>query len=765
MVAELPGSTTSNSWDSCLLSGSIQTLQSWPDSSEAVDSLPPGDVGSTAFGNWDHLPWSDTTEASQYSHHTALDGFNWLESTESFDPLPSLVNENNAELQVGEHLLVNPASGILTQSQFIQQQNATYEGEVSGMDGAISDLLAEAQDMEESQSSGSRSRRRNHLGCVTRITASNYPKSPWSLTQGALSPFSIDQNLPKSFHRQMTSSNLFKIYHDVLEHHLSCWLVEMTCPYRQSPDSTSVAALAPEWETSWTNRILQRTIKLDNVAQSCKVLHMTPSQQKTASNALKLAVLAFATQWAQGSARASRGYSDSSQKEDSDKSTPNSGEDFDRTLQQYFWIHAHRALQDAAEIDSYQVACAEIIFSMAQRPWHSVHQGQTENEFQYWPSIRSQVQYIIEKDGPPIYAERAARRMHTLKARCDSMNNGFRSRDKQLNHGIAAMAREDRDTIGLLYWLAIMFDTVAATMYERPIVVVDEECRYDIQRDCGSCNGPTGSYRWNYEVFLRTGSGVSHRTHWPCSYEEAAKDVMVSGPVKVLLFRHVSYLQNALRQAAPNHQLEDIIFNAALIYDYWNRKHGAFFKELVQDFPNVPQRIRGWFICISAHWHLAVLMLADVIEFIDDNDLGLDHAKDERVATEMVARLRENSTWELSGLGNVATLPSYLDVPPESPEFHHALNDGTILTEPWTMILIRAFSKASVLFLEEAENMRDARGTSTFVVGFKEKLQEAENCIKILWLLGKKSDMARGLAEALQHAMINMRTGFIWHMM
>ncbi|KAF5976137.1 hypothetical protein FBULB1_7075 [Fusarium bulbicola] len=755
-VAELHHSTSCNGWDVGKPCGSIQATQYWPDYSEASYSLPPRDIGTTAFGNWDNISWSDTTQASQISHVTALDDFGWLHSTESLDPLPADVNQNNGELQVGQHLLANPA-----QSQFIQEQGASSQCELSGFDCTVSDFLAEAEFGEESQSTGSRPRACSQLDGITRTTSQNLSTSPWSLTQGALSPFSIDQSLSNSFHRHLTSSNLVRIYHDVLEHHLSCWLVEMTCPYRQSLDSTSVAALAPEWKTSWTNRILQRTVRLDNIANLYKVLDMTPSEQKAASNALKLAVLAFATQWAQGSTRASRRYSDSSRKGASDTSE----DEFDRTLQRYFWNNAHRALQNVIEVDSYQVACAEIIFSMAQRPWHIARQAESENELQSWPSIRSQVQHIIHKDGPPTYAERAARRMHALKARCDSINKGFRSKDKQLNHGIAAMAREDRDTIGLLYWLAIMFDTVAAAMYERPIVVVDEECRYDVQRDVESCNGATGSYRWNYEVFLRTDSETCHRTQWPCSYEEAAKDIMKSGPVKVLLFRHVSYLQSALRQSAPGRQLEDIIFNAALIYDYWNRRHGVFFKEMVQDFPNVPQRIRGWFICISAHWHLAVLMLADVIEFIDDNDMGLEDAKNKRLATGMVARMRENSILELAGLGNVATIPSYVDAPPESPEFHPALNDGTILTEPWTMILIRAFSKASVLSLEEAENMRDARGTSTFIIGFKNKLQEAESCIKALCLLGKKSDMAGDLAEALQHAMINVRTGFIWHMM
>jgi hypothetical protein len=311
-----------------------------------------------------------------------------------------------------------------------------------------------------------------------------------------------------------------------------------------------------------------------------------------------------------------------------------------------------------------------------------------------------------------------------------------------------------------------MFDTVAASMYERPVVVTDEECRYEVQRDVVPLCDTGLPYRWDYEIFLQTSGEVSYRTSWPCSYARAAEDVTRSAPVKVLLFRHVSYLQNALRKSSTPHQLEDIIFNTMLIYDYWNRTHGLFFKELVQDFANVPQRIRGWFICISAHWHLAVLMLADLLDFIDQNNLGLEGARNERSALCMIARLREDSCRELSDLGHVATLPTYLSTPSEdSPEFHHAVTEGTILTEPWTMILIRAFSQASVFFLERAKGLCDFRATSGFVCEFKTSLKEAENCIKALWLLGKKSDMAWDLAEALQQALRGLQNGFVRHIM
>ncbi|KAK0390749.1 hypothetical protein NLU13_0252 [Sarocladium strictum] len=725
------------------------------DSNTPVDALAPVHQG--------YSPESGSSSDMEQWRWAEWHRFNIATCEETFDQLP-VDDVYNGVGFLDDGLL--PIGDTSPSDDLTQDLPPGIDAAVSseGSDCVASDIFT-AESSRESGRVRYSMAENDHLGHASTVNTSHFQGSSWGQNHGALSPFSIDQRVSASFHREMTSSNLMQIYHDVLEHHLSCWLAEMTCPYRQSSESAAVVRATPEWGTAWTNRILQRTVRLDKVAQSCKLIFMTRSEQKAASNALHSAVLAFATQWAQGSVRSRRRYSTTSQEFSHSGMAPDSMEEFDRTLQHHFWSQTHRALEKVTEIDCYQVACAEIIFSLAQRPWKSRPPGESGFETPSAHSIRAQVQSIIEKDGPPIYSERAARRLHILKFRCDSYQKGLGLKNRNVDHGIASMAREDRDTIGLLYWLAIMFDTVAASMYERPVVVVDEECRYEVQRDLSTFRDTNRPYRWDYEIFMQRSGEITNRTYWPCSYERAAEDVTKSAPVKVLLFRHVSYLQNALRQSAPAHQIEDIIFNTMLIYDYWNRTHGAFFKELVQDFSNVPQRIRGWFICISAHWHLAALLLADLLEFVDENNCGLQGAKHERKALSVSAKLRDDSCGELSDLGNVATLPTYLAMPQDSPEFHHAVTEGTILTEPWTMILIRAFSKASLFFLDRAETLCETRNTLSFIREFKQDLQKAENCIKVLWLLGKKSDMAWELAETLQQAMRRLQNGFVWHVM
>ena len=71
-----------------------------------------------------------------------------------------------------------------------------------------------------------------------------------------------------------------------------------------------------------------------------------------------------------------------------------------------------------------------------------------------------------------------------------------------------------------------------------------------------------------------------------------------------------------------------------------------------------------------------------------------------------------------------------------------------ILTEPWTIILIRAFSKTAIYWMGEANDLKVFEDSGE--VG--EKLAQAEECIRALWILGKKSDSARRCAEVLSGA-------------
>ncbi|KAJ5165283.1 uncharacterized protein N7500_007113 [Penicillium coprophilum] len=604
-------------------------------------------------------------------------------------------------------------------------------------------------------------------------TSLNQQPSHWNSSQRSLSPFSIDQQMINTSNCSLASANLLQIYNDVLEHNLSCWLNDMTCPYE--PGSRDTPRLVPEWGSSRSNMIYQRTIRLDRVAQSCKLLQLTRAEDQAASRALHLAMMAFATQWAQGSRRHRENYPARLLDDGEEDTDHGIAEEFDRILQHHLWDLAHRALQQVSDLESYRVACAELIFGLIQQPWNTSNgspRDRTQDHGRKFAidAVLSTINQIMDKEGPPIYMERAARKMHALKYRSDTLKKGLSklhgSRETG-NQGIEALSSDDRGTIGLLYWLAIMSDTLSSSMNERPVVVLDQDCDHEGQKDiqkAGLMDTPAGRTRWNPELFLQGNFKEMRQTHWPCSYEAAAEDIIKSAPVKVLFFRHLSYIQNAIRKSASEDQIEEILHMTTLLYEYWNRTHGAFFSELVQNYRDVPQRIQGWFLCISAHWHLAALMLADLLDFIDENSLGMEDATHIRLTSQAAKKMRIHSARELSHLARVGTMPinnGNSRVVPQMPEFHHAVNEGTLLTEPWTMILIRAFAKACLVFLGELDESFHYSGTTLGHNGheLEQNMDQAENCIKGLWLLGKKSDMAREIAGALSLALKEIRNG------
>ncbi|KAK1241952.1 hypothetical protein MKX07_007775 [Trichoderma sp. CBMAI-0711] len=508
----------------------------------------------------------------------------------------------------------------------------------------------------------------------------------------SLSRFSVDQEMMSHTNSQLISTNLLQIYHDVLEHNLSCWLTEINNPLTTQSrhgDAEKRAGLVREWGTAWSNRIYTRAIQLDRESISANLVRLTPAQDASVTNALHLAIMAFATQWAQGSHRQRERYPTTSTS--SGDESDGFAEEFDRSLQHQIWAQAKRALQDVDELESYRVALAELIFGLTQKAWN--HEpgdrdfGGTTNIRSRGVGLESEVKArlgdIMSREGPPIYMERAARKVQTLQARYNAGLRGIGS-SVVINNGVEAAgnsqffsSKENKETAGLLYWFAVMFDTVSSSMNERPVVVPDEDIpRYTDEDlpDTATEDDTPPQGRWDVGSFVHDDvENPAYKPTWPCPYEDAAKAVTKAAPVKVLLFRHLS--------------------------------------ELMLDVDSVPERIRSWFFCISCHWNLAALMIADLVAFVDDNNLGTDI--ETRARTEV--------------------------------------NEGTILTEPWTMILIRAFSMASAILLGEAdEALRHGAAQLGYTGGhFEETLDKVINCIKALWHLGKKSDMARKAADFL----------------
>lgn len=514
----------------------------------------------------------------------------------------------------------------------------------------------------------------------------------------------------------------------------------------------------PKWGTAWSNRIYRRVVHLDKVARASGMVNITRTESRAASRALNLVIMAFATQWSQNNSQGHRhpmSPADTYQPRDF---ADQIADEFEQNLQLSVWEQAKKALQDVSEVESYRVVYAEMIFGLTQRPCandqHLDELGSQCSATASTKAIVPMVMKLLSQDGPPIFLERAARKMHTLKYNFESNETGFMetSHAYQSHRGTLHIDMEERSTIGLLYWLAVMFDTVSASMNERPIALGDEECQHDAVHEGVSKPEIQKSHlRWDIDLFPQDDPDT---LHWPCPEGLAAAAVTRSAPIKVLLFRHVSYLQNALGRK-HYHLVEDIIQSTITTYRYWNSTYGALFRDLVKDYDSVPPRLKSWFICIAIPWHLAALMLSELIDFVDKHNLGSAQHGRSRQEASMTMRIRQSSAIELSDLARV-TAPlrdweTQVVTAQQLPDFHFAVNEGPLLTEPWTVLLVRAFTKAALFHFGVAEDLKQHDWA---VLGhgsddLQQSTKRAEYCTKALWSLGKKSRMAKDIAEVL----------------
>ncbi|CAK7269914.1 hypothetical protein SEPCBS57363_003838 [Sporothrix epigloea] len=693
---------------------------------------------------------------------------------------------------------------------------------------------------------------------------------PYSAMVSPSSHNALEFQIATRINNDTISEGLLQIYHDVLEHNLTCWITEETCPYNvwarppkqkvvrllgNNGDAQTVAVggrrtwsphsdYQQQFGPTWSNRVYRRVMELDKKAQGAKIMRLTVDQNRRSQKTLHLAIMAFATQWAQGSQRQRETYA-------AGFATMNGAttNEFDRNIQRSLWQQARQALQDCADIECYRVVCAELIFSITQRPWEESEFAELElttsstacgddllpsesdvntqraQARRRRDAILGKLDEVISKDGPPIFVERAARKMHALKSKFDDYQLGFlgeTAQGKRKRHsGQGAhdftdlmsphLASEESQTVGLLFWLAVMFDTISASMTGRPVVLADDESQHEAAEHDAvfsdrvyasttgldgntesisladiaqtmhshsnshsgsngvnptnfSTNFPSGkkNNRWRIDLFIQDDPSRQSTTqsyHFPCPYDDAARVVTRCAPVKVLLYRQVLYLQSMLRKPYVHKgtPIEEVIQETLMVHRYWNLTYGDFFCELIQHYSVVPTRIRGWFVCLLAHWHLGALLMADLVDAIDENRIGDDASRVLRINAGTVESIRRSSALQLADLARVATpLMANADSDPSMPDFHYAVREGTILTEPWTILLIRAFSKASVIHLHAADDIRDQHLADLLVVedeASRKSLQLCEECIQALWYLGKKSDMARNVAVVLSRAM------------
>ncbi|KAK4953229.1 hypothetical protein LTR10_008935 [Elasticomyces elasticus] len=576
------------------------------------------------------------------------------------------------------------------------------------------------------------------------------------LPERSASPFT-SHFLTEESNRLTIKTGLVKIYHDSMEGALSCWLTERNCPYSAAAfDGTNV------WGANWANRIVTRVCDLDRAYSMTG--SVSASGQQQATKVLNAVVMAFASQWSQSSESFSvhverTPFSDHNRGNLADLDV----DDFGRNMQTTLWHQASRALFEASENMSFRVILAGIIFSLTQRPMDSVHMQSCGSA---QTTDLALLFDILNHDGPPIALDIALRKLQDHQRRFaddgNASSSGLRTSPARLQ-----LSGAHKQTFGLLYWLAVMFDTLSAAVNRRQFAVsdIDSASIYTdteattvsennpIHIDGGSSNivSASGVDLWG-TYFLhqhsRTGDVRKQHVRWPCSYTDAASCLADAAPVKVLLFRRVAQLQNLSYSHRSAVAVENGIEAVMAVYDHWNSSYVHFVDDCIRHHEDLPARIQSWYILLAGHWSLAVFILADLIEKLDNAGRTTPSNRCSRQSVNTVGTLRAGSAFIVSELGRCSQSADD-EMSFAKTDFHHAVNKAALLTEPWTMVLVRSFGYAGAFWARKVSPDSGQVYCDMESCMVKERLRY---CIGALTLLGKKSDMARCAAQVLQQA-------------
>lgn len=676
-------------------------------------------------------------------------------------------------------------------------------------------------------------------------------------------------NLAQDYARSTMTQNLLRIYHDSMENALSCWLTERTCPYssvlRQNirgmrPFRQISASMEAEWGPNWSNRICTRVCRLDRAYSTIRGRNLTATEERAVSRALHITIMAFATQWAQASDRSRIRDGSSNLSGINGIPSPSTNES-ERSVQETLWNQAFHALNDAAGIESFRVVFAHIVFSLTQRPLDVAQHLEIMNarrgrgcncqrdtkglNYSYQDagcqrcSDRAsaglaELHELFDSDKAPLFLETAVRQMFAYRHKLTRLQRQIAAkRDAKKGYDRSGSSifplpspppqygrepgepranllnQDDYETFHLLFWLGVMFDTLSAAMYQRPLVVSDEDSAItsaipeeeyqpnNLKEDAidldgwnlasnmsQSSNTPREQDLWgDLFLLLNNSRGVPGGQQqpwlnckiprWPCSYSEAAETLIDAAPIKVLLFRRVTRLQTLVYRGAGPDKIEEAIEDTLRVYEHWNRTFGRFILDCVAHHDDLPPRLQSWYVILAGHWHLAAMLMADVLEGIDDAGIGVESESEARRASRRVAALKRDNAFAVADLARRSMQGQTHDTSfSRAREFHHAVNGRAFLTEPWTAVLIRSFARAGYILVDllDADGSKPVQQNRTTVFPSKEAAAAAAvatasekdesgikarciSCVDALWCLSKKSDMAFLAARALSNSL------------
>ena len=576
------------------------------------------------------------------------------------------------------------------------------------------------------------------------------------------------------------NDGLIRIYEGAAEHALQCWITSSNTPYMlvnhfKSP-STSVGQQLVYW----------RICELDRGSRS--LLGHTASgplsRDKEIMDAFHSVVLAFAAQW---TPRRMPNLADQPRNKTSE----------DR-IRLALWERARDKLQKVADVDSFRVIFALIVFAWTEKP-RQVHESGASGA----NVVLNGENYALDTsdwqtpaEGSTLLLVAAMRKLLAIKFRIEGRKRrGICpwedvSGKPKIGHRAqsAASAQGDQDetmaekiqsgleskrcapatasttetsrmegTYHMLYWLCVVIDTETSVLRKYPPVVCDEDSEI-ISCVRGAdlpCDGPSADRKGIWDDYILDLSQRKHEsqefiTSWPCDHSKAAATLAFSTPVKVVMFRQISRLQMSFWRRASTRAVEQHIRSGLSIIYHWNQIYGPLIDSCRASHAELPASIQSWYVLLAFPWYLATLLFVEMVQTVDmagASDMG---ARLERARSGIFPKLRDRACADLTLLITAIQSTSFTHA---EPTFQYVRDSGNnlLLTEPWSEILVHSIDAV----LKTEIKLQEGYCSSFQWKELDESFQRIDKC---LWALEQLSDRSPSAAMAHEQ-MVKLTNG------
>ncbi|KAN0061772.1 hypothetical protein ACQY0O_005765 [Thecaphora frezii] len=544
-----------------------------------------------------------------------------------------------------------------------------------------------------------------------------------------------DVRIATNLDRIFLNEDLVNIYEGAAEQALRCWVTNTNTPYLFEADGI---------REPWAGKTLHwKVCVLDQEAQNFvrgPQMHLA-SSEKAVREALHAVMLAFAAQWPRH--RQTIG--------EHSKLQPSDWPADEARIRLELWKRARDKLMAVADVWSFRIIFALILFAWTEKPkevpahahwqaddtqrvaaWTALYEN-SATETSTWQDPAEASTMMLATAGRKLLQFR--NRLQSLCRRgVDPWSLGPSANGRPLDANEVQRRRLQASllekTYHNLFWLGVMIDTETAVLRKHPPVICDDDTdlvqqsvlsnlpgfnsrgaeigdiapaqqRRQQQRPLGHGVRGQGQIRKIWDEVILSSSQQRQATFariWPSSEEAALRTLAFSAPVKVLLFRHIGRLQAAYWRQADADVIERHIQQGLEVVHHWYLTYQPFLESCIVHHSTLPLSIQSWYTLITVPWNLAVLLLVELAQTVDQACLSDPQARRQREQGETFGVLRKRACNQTAALVHAVQTHERQERFAAQGQgtgafaFVHSAGGSVLHTEPWAEIMVCSFS-------------------------------------------------------------------------